>query len=318
MENRISNFYPLNKHDHITDDTSRMLEASLRESQVARYKAEANNRSKTDFLAQVSHEIRNSAGIMITTATLLSLSECLSVKQRDLIRTLLLGGESLTALLNDFLDVSKIEDQKMSLEMIPFNLLTVLEDVQKMMLVKAQSKGLELNINCASLRGKTFIGDPMRLRQMMINLLENAIKFTKTGAVSISTTSRMLASGQEETIIRVTDTGMGISLEQQKIIFEKFTQASCATSRQHGGTGLGLFITKKLTEEMGGMLDIRSTLGRGSTFSLSLPLPIVLQQPSNHFDRALSRKSHASQVSNDQMAFSTWATEGGKTGFNDQ
>jgi signal transduction histidine kinase len=275
MKNFISK-YPLPySNDQAKNDDSRLLAASLEEAQLESAKANDANEAKTEFLSYMSHEIRNPAAVMMNIADILATSGPLTEKQRNLIHTLQLSSESLINLLNDFLDITKIESRHIELERIPFSLYQTLQDVSCIMSASARGKGLEFALRCEPVKNCLFLGDPARLRQMMLNLCSNAIKFTDKGSVEISVTSEN--SGIEtikQIIISVSDSGIGISTEQKEKIFEKFSQADPSIHRKYGGTGLGLSITKRLAEAMGGSIDVQSSLGKGSIFTLRLPLTL--------------------------------------------
>ncbi|MCK6417642.1 MAG: ATP-binding protein [Alphaproteobacteria bacterium] len=251
------------------------LLAKLKEAQIERIRANDANDAKSEFLANMSHEIRNPAGVMINIANILAIGSNFSTKQRDLIRILQLSSESLINLINDFLDITKIEARHINLEKIPFSLFQTVQEVAHMMSASARSKGLKFTTDCESVRDQIFLGDPMRLRQMLLNLCSNAIKFTEKGDISILVISEASSIKEIKQIrISVRDTGIGISPEYQERIFEKFSQPDATIGRKYGGTGLGLNITKKLAEAMDGTISLKSFLGKGSTFTLCLPLPL--------------------------------------------
>lgn len=264
--------YPVPRSsDEQRHDNSRLLE----EAKIEIAKANDANEAKTEFLTHMSHEIRNPASVMINIANILAASGSLTEKQQALIRTLQLSSESLISLINDFLDITKIEARHINLEKIPFSLYQTAQEVAHMMSASARSKGLDFTTDCESVKDQIFVGDPMRLRQMLLNLCSNAVKFTEKGGVSILIVSE--ASPIEKTrriSISVRDSGIGISPEYQDGIFEKFSQTDPSISRKYGGTGLGLSITKKLAEAMDGTISLQSCLGKGSVFTLCLPLSL--------------------------------------------
>lgn len=242
----------------------------------ARQLAESASRAKTEFLANMSHEIRTPMNAIIGLSNILSTSQPLTQKQREFIRTLQMSADSMLTLINDLLDISKIEANTVNLEMIPFNLTQIAQEVISMMSARIREKGLEFTSDAECVRERLFIGDPTRLRQIILNLCSNAIKFTETGSVHIEITCEEGASSDMETIcISVTDTGIGISKENINTIFDKFIQADSSITRKYGGTGLGLAITKTLTEIMGGKIEVESTLGKGSTFKVHLPMKVA-------------------------------------------
>ena len=294
MKHRISNFHYQHSDEHVRDDFARDLDSFLKEAQRDRYKVDAANNAKTEFLTHMSHEIRNPVNVIVGISTLLAASTPLTERQQELIHTLQLSSDSLMGLLNDFLDITKIEEGEINFEEIPFSLYQTLQDVAHMMSASARSKGLNFNVHCELKPGQIYLGDPMRIRQMLLNLCSNAIKFTNKGSIDISVISRGFAAGSEKIDILISDTGIGIPEEYQKRIFEKFTQANSTISRKYGGTGLGLSITKRLVEAMGGSLTLQSNPGDGSVFTLRF---------------SLIRKG---KTSKEEQALSAWASEGGK------
>ena len=242
----------------------------------ARNAAEAANIAKTEFLANMSHEIRTPMNAIIGLSTILAKSQPLTPRQVDYIRTLSTSADSLLALINDLLDIAKIESRSVELENIPFSLTRLMQEVASMMAVQVRDKGLTFTGAGECVEERVFIGDPTRLRQIMINLCSNAIKFTDHGHVHVAITCQPESRPNFETIcIAVSDSGIGIPAEQIDTIFQKFVQADTSINRKYGGTGLGLAITKTLAEIMGGSISVTSEPGVGSTFEVRIPLEVA-------------------------------------------
>jgi len=236
---------------------------------MAAEKANAANVAKSEFLANMSHEIRTPMNAILGLSTILARSSPLTVNQRKYIDTLATSGESLLMLINDLLDISKIEASGIDIEQVPFRLDRLLEDIVAVHSVKATEKGLDMVLNMDNVRGRWFAGDPTRIHQVLANLCSNAIKFTDQGVITIET----IRSENDRVSITVSDTGIGIASDKLDRIFDKFTQADNTISRKFGGTGLGLAISKTLAELMQGSLTVSSAPGAGSSFTFSLTLP---------------------------------------------
>ncbi len=225
-----------------------------------------------DYLALICHEIRNPLNSIVGLANILSSLQCSPDKQKECADMLRDSSKMLVELLNDLLDSFKLENSKVELEHILFDLSTTLEEAKNIIAIKAQEKGLEVHVGIGKGCPTLYMGDPLRIRQILLNLLGNAVKFTDKGTISLYMTERETLNGHSEVCITVADSGIGIEKEKLGKIFDKYAQGCPSVSRKYGGTGLGLFITQELTRLMKGSITVKSWPLMGSHFIVTLPL----------------------------------------------
>lgn len=272
----------IRRHRDTLEETVEIRTSELREAVV---EAERANAAKSDFLATMSHEIRTPMNGMLVMAELLAAAP-LAEKQRRYAQVISRSGQSLLNIINDILDMSKIEAGRLELEEVPFSLDTLVEDAVSLFAARAHEKGLTLAVHVAPDVAPRFVGDPTRLGQVIGNLTNNALKFTETGGVTISVDALATdtAAGTQKVRVAVKDTGIGIAADKLNTIFEAFSQADQTITRNFGGTGLGLSISRNLVTAMGGEISVESTPGEGASFHFEIDLPV--RQPAEQLQPA--------------------------------
>ncbi len=262
--------------DQATSDlreTLEQMEIQNVELDLAKKRAQEAARIKSEFLANMSHELRTPLNGVIG-FTRLTLKTELNPTQRDHLHTIERSANNLLAIINDVLDFSKLEAGKLILESIPFPLRNVLDEVVTLLAHSSHDKGLELTLNIKNDVPDNVIGDPLRLQQVITNLVGNAIKFTESGNIDVLVEKRAISNTKVQLEVQIRDTGIGIPERDQSRLFQAFRQADASISRRHGGTGLGLVITQKLVNEMGGDISFHSQPNRGSTFWFHINLDL--------------------------------------------
>lgn len=265
-----------------------LLDAAVADAQEAARRAESASRAKSDFLARMSHEIRTPMNGVLGMAELLRHSATIDDRQRRYAVAIHQSGSVLLQIINDILDFSKVEAGKLELDRAPFCVRSVVEDALEILSERAHGKGLDLICDMPASMESTVIGDALRLRQIIINLVSNAVKFTERGEVRVKVRCSNWGFLDSAFHIDVIDTGIGIKPENCETIFDSFAQEDISTTRRFGGTGLGLAICKQLVELMGGTIGVTSAPGSGSTFSFTVPLkadPKAEPQPVSERDR---------------------------------
>ena len=256
------------------DQRTKQVEEALTQLEIAKEAAERANRMKSDFLATMSHEVRTPMNGVLGTLSLV-LETPLDDEQRRLIGLAKGSADSLLVIINDILDFSKIEAGKLELSPVPFSLRTMCEDVFSLVASRASDKALKIALELSPDVPPYVTGDAGRIRQVLLNLLGNAIKFTERGSVTLFVSVTKPGADVVTLNFEVRDTGIGIDEETQRRLFQKFVQADASMARRYGGTGLGLAISRNLVELMGGTLELNSASGRGSIFSFELALPVA-------------------------------------------
>ncbi|TAL32254.1 MAG: PAS domain S-box protein, partial [Alphaproteobacteria bacterium] len=253
----------------VTDITARKL--AEEELRIARIQAEKASQAKTDFLSHMSHELRTPLNSIIGMTRMLHEDDEVPEEQREMVGIAYRSATNLLDIVNDILDLSKVEAGEMELERIVFSFEEVMDNVMETMLPLSSGKGLTFGCNFSAGTLPYLVGDPTRLGRVIINLVGNAIKYTEKGSVTVDI--ECLSDDDDWVLLKfaVTDTGIGIPKDKLEVIFDKFAQADTTITRKYGGTGLGLHITRRLVEKMGGMMGVESALGRGSRFWFRIP-----------------------------------------------
>jgi signal transduction histidine kinase/ActR/RegA family two-component response regulator len=271
-------------HESLHRQNERLEEEVARKTEdleLARERADRANNAKSDFLARMSHEIRTPMSAILGYIDLALEDETTEKEREDHLRTVRRNTEHLLHLINDVLDFSKIESGAMTYESIPFSVRALVEDTGHLMIAKALEKDLELRITIDDDAPDTIVSDPTRVKQLLTNLIGNAIKFTDHGTIDVAVSVLRAGPGHRDAVLefRVRDTGIGMSDAQRSRIFSAFAQANSSTSRRYGGTGLGLSISRRIARDLGGDLTVDSAPGQGSTFIAFLACRIHSSAP---------------------------------------
>jgi PAS domain S-box-containing protein len=285
------NMIALMESDESLRAANASLQSTIEETQRLAQAAEAANQAKSAFLATISHEIRTPLNGVIGMTNVLA-GTPLDEAQRDYLNTIKLSGESLLTLINDTLDYSKIEAGRVELERQPFDLFSCVGEAIDLIAPHAGQKSLALKHLIAADAPRMIEGDASRLRQILVNLLGNAVKFTDHGSITLQVRVESASADEVALVFSVTDTGIGIPKDKQNRLFQHFFQVDASITRTHGGTGLGLAISRRLAELMGGIIRVESEPGRGSTFYVNIRVPIVMEDALCEYSSCLDRLAH--------------------------
>jgi len=275
----------LQKRVNELDDARLAMLNMMKDLDEARSEAEDATKAKSEFLANMSHEIRTPMNAIMGMAHL-AMKTDLTAKQYDYLKKVDISAKSLLGIINDILDFSKIEAGKLDMEAVDFQLEETLDNISTLVGIKTQEKGLELLFKTDSSVPSALVGDPLRLGQILINLSNNAVKFTDTGEIVVATELIKKDNAQVTLKFSVIDTGIGMTAEQAAKLFQPFAQADSSTTRKYGGTGLGLTISKRLAEMMGGEIWVESQAGQGSTFSFTANFGLGKEKAKKRFKPA--------------------------------
>lgn len=295
LQSKIKAFIDFFQHKNALEETTRKLEKTVAELNLSKQIAEEATNAKSTFLATMSHEIRTPLNGIIGMADLGLMDDDISSPQRERLLDIKNSGESLLDIINEILDISKIEADKLELEEIEFSLREVLEKVVNLLSVRVFQEKLEFICEIDPTIPDIIIGDPLRIRQILINLLSNAIKFTEEGTVGIYIQMTDLIEEQVSIEFSVKDTGIGIPENKINTLFQSYSQAATSTTRTHGGTGLGLSISQRLVNLMGGQIKVESFFGKGSKFSFRLNM-ILGDQKDKPWEIELNKKNELFKV----------------------